>query len=37
LFEYIETIYNPQRKHINNGMLSPAEFERQHEMNAQGA
>ncbi len=36
VFEYIEMFYNPQRKHTNNGMLSPVEFERQHKMNAQG-
>ena len=31
VFEYIEMFYNPQRKHTKNGMLSPVEFERQHE------
>ncbi len=36
VFEYIEMFYNPQRKHTNNGMLSPVEFERQHELNARG-
>jgi len=36
VFEYIEMFYNPKRKHTNNGMLSPVEFERQHKMNAQG-
>jgi len=36
VFEYIEMFYNPQRKHTNNGMLSPVEFERQHKMNAKG-
>ena len=25
--EYIEMFYNPKRKHTNNGMLSPVEFE----------
>jgi putative transposase len=24
--------YNPRRKHVRNGMLSPVEFERQHQM-----
>jgi putative transposase len=32
VFDYIEMFYNPQRKHVRNGMLSPVEFERQHEM-----
>jgi len=36
IFEYIEMFYNPQRKHTNNGMLSPAEFERQQKMKSQG-
>ena len=27
VFEYIEMFYNPRRKHTNNGMLSPVEFE----------
>jgi len=25
--EYIELFYNPKRKHTNNGMLSPVDFE----------
>jgi putative transposase len=29
VFNYIELFYNPKRKHGNNGMLSPVEFERQ--------
>lgn len=29
VFDYIELFYNPKRKHGNNGMLSPVEFERQ--------
>ncbi len=29
VFDYIEFFYNPKRKHGNNGMLSPIEFERQ--------
>ncbi len=36
VFEYIEMFYNPQRKHTNNGMLSPVEFERQHKMSVEG-
>ncbi|WP_291395105.1 IS3 family transposase, partial [Devosia sp.] len=30
VFDYIEMFYNPKRKHVRNGMLSPVEFERQH-------
>lgn len=29
MLEYIESFYNPKRKHARNGMLSHAEFERQ--------
>lgn len=29
IFDYIEFFYNPKRKHGNNGMLSPVEFEQQ--------
>nr|WP_102248633.1 IS3 family transposase [Pseudorhizobium pelagicum] len=28
VFDYIEMFYNPKRKHVRNGMLSPVEFER---------
>ncbi|MBG6176931.1 transposase InsO family protein [Labrenzia sp. EL_208] len=28
--------YNPKRKHVRNGMLSPVEFERQQKMKAEG-
>jgi putative transposase len=28
--------YNPKRKHVRNGMLSPVEFERQQEMRTEG-
>jgi hypothetical protein len=35
--EYIETFYNPKRKHTNNGMLSPVDFEiRQQKRNEAG-
>ena len=27
VFDYIEMFYNPKRRHANNGMLSPVEFE----------
>lgn len=27
-FDYIEMFYNPKRKHVRNGMLSPVEFEK---------
>ena len=37
VFEYIEMIYNPKRKHTNNGMLSPVAFEaRQQKLNEAG-
>jgi len=36
VFDYIEFFYNPKRKHSNNGMLSPIEFERQQKMKLQG-
>lgn len=37
VFEYIEMFYNPKRKHTNNGMLSPIEFEsRQRKTNEAG-
>ena len=32
VFDYIEMFYNPKRKHVRNGMLSPVEFERQQKM-----
>jgi putative transposase len=32
VFDYIEMFYNPKRKHVRNGMLSPVELERQQEM-----
>jgi len=37
VFEYIEMFYNPKRKHTNNGMLSPDDFEdRQQKLNEAG-
>lgn len=37
VFEYIEMFYNPKRKHTNNGMLSPVDFEsRQQKLNETG-
>ena len=27
VFDYIEIFYNPKRRHADNGMLSPVEFE----------
>lgn len=35
-FDYIEMFYNPKRKHVRNGMVSPVEFERQQEIKADG-
>ena len=36
VFDYIEMFYNPVRKHVRNGMLSPVEFERQQKMKTEG-
>ena len=36
VFDYIEMFYNPKRKHGRNGMLSPAEFERQQKTRTEG-
>jgi putative transposase len=36
IFDYIELFYNPKRKHGNNLMLSPVDFEWQHKMKSQG-
>ena len=30
IFDYIEKFYNPVRKHGNNGMLSPVEYEKRY-------
>lgn len=37
MFDYTEIFYNPKRKHVRNGMLSRVEFERQQEMQTEGA
>ncbi len=36
VFDYIEMFYNPKRKHVRNGMLSPVDFERQQKMKTEG-
>ncbi|MEO0668556.1 MAG: IS3 family transposase, partial [Pseudomonadota bacterium] len=37
IFDYIEMFYNPKRKHVRNGMLSPVKFEnRQFNVNQEG-
>ncbi|MFA7585938.1 MAG: IS3 family transposase, partial [Novosphingobium sp.] len=36
VFDYIEMFYNPVRKQVRNGMLSPAQFERQQILKAEG-
>lgn len=36
MFDYIEMFYNPVRKHVRNGMLSPVEFERHQILKAEG-
>ena len=35
-FDYIEMFYNPMRKHMRNGMLSPVESERRQNMCNEG-
>jgi putative transposase len=35
-FGSIETFYNQKRKHVRNGMLSPVDFERQHNTTTEG-
>jgi putative transposase len=34
--DYIEFFYNPQRKHVRNGMLSLIAFEQQQKLKLQG-
>jgi putative transposase len=36
VFDYIEFFYNPQRKHVRNGMPSPIDFEQQQKLKLQG-
>jgi putative transposase len=37
IFDHIEMVYNPKRKHVRNAMLSPADFEhRQRNLNQEG-
>ena len=36
MFNYIEFVYNPQRKHVRNDMLSPIGFEQQQKLKLQG-
>ena len=36
VFDYVEMFYNPVRKQVRNGMLSPVEFERQRILKAEG-
>ena len=36
VFDYIGFFYNPQRKHIGNGMLSPIDLEQQQKLKLQG-
>ena len=31
VFDYLETFYNPRRRHSANGQISPAAFERRYE------
>ena len=36
VFNYIVFFYNPQRKHVRNGILSPVKFEQQQKLKLQG-
>jgi len=36
VFDFNEFFYNPQRKHVRNGMLSPIDFEQQQKLKLQG-
>jgi putative transposase len=36
VFDYIAFFYNPQRKHVRNGMLSPIDFEQQQKLKLKG-
>lgn len=36
VFDYIEMFYNPKRKLVRNGMLSPVDFERQQNVSTKG-
>jgi hypothetical protein len=36
VFDYVEMFYNPVRKQVRNGMLSPVAFERQQVLKAEG-
>jgi putative transposase len=37
IIDYIEMFYNPKRKHVRNGMLSPVDYEnRQFNVNQEG-
>ena len=36
VFDCVEFFYNPQRKHVRNGMLSPIAFEQQQKLKLQG-
>jgi putative transposase len=36
MIDYIVKFYNPKRKHVRIGMLSPIEFERQKKMSTEG-
>ena len=36
IFDYIEMFYNPKRKHVRNGMMSPIDYERQQKIRSEG-
>ena len=36
MFDYVEMFYNPVRKQVRNGLLSPVAFERQQVSKVEG-
>lgn len=36
MFDYIEMLYNPARKHVRNGILAPVQFKLQQILKAEG-
>jgi len=36
VFDYIETFYDPKRKHARNGVPSPVDLERRQELRHEG-
>lgn len=36
IFDYIEMFYNPKRKYVRNGILSPVNYEQQKKTSSEG-